>query len=114
MHALPPDAIAGIASRRARPGDIITFYEIALAPSLPPFPPARSLSSPTRSPPPFTVSFRQRHRPLVKYDGLAPNYVGLYQFNVVVPDVAASDAVPLTFSLNGAGGTQSLSIAVGN
>jgi uncharacterized protein (TIGR03437 family) len=36
----------------------------------------------------------------------------LYQFNVVVPDVPASDLVPLTFTLGGNPGTQTLYIAV--
>jgi uncharacterized protein (TIGR03437 family) len=40
--------------------------------------------------------------------------VGLYQFNVVVPNVAASDTVPLTFALNGTPGTQTFSIPVQN
>ena len=50
----------------------------------------------------------------VTYAGLAPNFVGLYQFNVTVPQVAAGDAVPLTFTLNGADVPQRLVIAVGN
>ena len=41
----------------------------------------------------------------VTYAGFAPGYVGLYQFNVVVPNVTASDAVPLTFTLGGTTGT---------
>ena len=51
---------------------------------------------------------------MANYSGLAPNYVGLYQFNIVVPNVAASNAVPLTFTLGGGGGTQTLYIAVQN
>jgi uncharacterized protein (TIGR03437 family) len=50
----------------------------------------------------------------VTYAGFAPGYVGLYQFNVVVPNVAASDSVPLTFTLGGANGPQNLVIAVQN
>ena len=50
----------------------------------------------------------------VGYDGLAPNAVGLYQFNVVVPNVAPSDTVPLTFTLGGVAGTQTLYIALQN
>jgi uncharacterized protein (TIGR03437 family) len=46
------------------------------------------------------------------YFGLAPNFVGLYQFNVVVPAVATSDLVPLTFNLGGVVGTQTLFTAV--
>jgi uncharacterized protein (TIGR03437 family) len=48
----------------------------------------------------------------VRYDGLAPNYVGLYQFDVTVPQVAAASAVPVTFTLGGIAGTQTLYIAV--
>jgi uncharacterized protein (TIGR03437 family) len=48
----------------------------------------------------------------VKYAGLAPNYVGLYQFNVVVPAIAASNAAPVTFTVGGVAGTQTLYLAV--
>ena len=50
----------------------------------------------------------------MSYAGFAPGYVGLYQINVVVPNVAASDSVPLTFSLGGTAGPQNLFIAVQN
>jgi uncharacterized protein (TIGR03437 family) len=50
----------------------------------------------------------------IGYAGLAPGFVGLYQFNVTVPSVSNSDAVPLTFSLGGAAGTQTLYTAVHN
>ena len=50
----------------------------------------------------------------LQYDGLAPGAVGLYQFNLVVPNVAASDTVPVTFTLGGTAGTQTLYIAVEN
>jgi uncharacterized protein (TIGR03437 family) len=49
----------------------------------------------------------------ILYDGLAPGYVGLYQINVQVPNVAASDSVPVTYSLGGSPGLQTnLVIAV--
>jgi len=44
---------------------------------------------------PLHLLFGQTEAAL-QYDGLEPNAVGLYQFNVVVPNVAASDTVPLT------------------
>jgi len=50
----------------------------------------------------------------LQYWGLAPGLVGVYQLNVVVPNVAASDAVPVTFTLGGVSGTQTLYTAVGN
>jgi len=48
----------------------------------------------------------------VTYDGLVPSYTGLYQFNVVVPAVAAGNAVPISFTLGGTPGSQTLYIAV--
>jgi uncharacterized protein (TIGR03437 family) len=48
------------------------------------------------------------------YYGLAPSYTGLYQFNVVVPPNAGNGAVPLTFTVGGVAGTQTLYLAVGN
>jgi uncharacterized protein (TIGR03437 family) len=50
----------------------------------------------------------------VPYSGLAPSYTGLYQFNVVVPPNAGTGAVPLTFTLNGVAGTQTLFLALSN
>ena len=46
------------------------------------------------------------------YWGLAPGYIGLYQFDVIVPAVTASALVPVEFTLNGAPGMQTLYTAV--
>jgi uncharacterized protein (TIGR03437 family) len=62
---------------------------------------------------PFHILFGQIEA-TTKYDGLAPSAVGLYQFNLVVPNVTASDSVPVTFTLAGIAGTQTLYIAVQN
>jgi uncharacterized protein (TIGR03437 family) len=48
----------------------------------------------------------------VQFAGLVDSFLGLYQFNVVVPNVAAGNAVPVTFSLNGTPGTQTLVIPI--
>jgi uncharacterized protein (TIGR03437 family) len=48
----------------------------------------------------------------VQFAGLVAGNLGLYQFNVQVPNVAASDTVPVTFSLSGTTGTQKLIIAI--
>ena len=51
----------------------------------------------------------------LSYFGLAPNYVGLYQFNVAVPaSIANSDTVPFTFNVGGNTGSQTLYTAVHN
>jgi ligand-binding sensor domain-containing protein len=43
--------------------------------------------------------------------GLAPNYTGLYQINIVVPNVSSGNAA-LTFTLAGQDGTQKLYIPI--
>jgi uncharacterized protein (TIGR03437 family) len=48
------------------------------------------------------------------YDGLATQFVGLYQFNVTVPSIANNDFAPLTYTLNGTTGPQTLYLAVHN
>ena len=50
----------------------------------------------------------------VSFAGLVQGFLGLYQFNVVIPKVNAGDAVPFTFSLNGAAGKQTLLVPIGN
>jgi hypothetical protein len=62
---------------------------------------------------PFNLSFGTTNAS-VTYAGLAPSAVGLSQFNVTVPSVPSSDLVPLSFTLNGANGSQKLYIAVQN
>jgi len=112
-YVLPPGAVSGVTSERAKPGDTIVIYGIGFGPVNPDIPPGQLAEQLNTLAGPFTVSMGGAAA-TIAYDGLAPNFVGLYQFNLVVPAVAASDTVPLTFSLGGVSGTQTLSIAVGN
>jgi uncharacterized protein (TIGR03437 family) len=112
-YVLPPGAITGATSKRAKPGDTITLYGIGFGSVNEGIPPGQIAQGQTKLAAPLTVSIGGTQA-TVSYDGLAPTFVGLYQFNVVVPAIAASDSAPLTFSLGGAGGTQKLSLAIGN
>jgi len=112
-YALPPGAIAGVSSRRARPGDTVTLYGVGFG-NVTPFTPAGQIVQQTNAlSNPLQVSFGGMAASIT-YQGLAPGYVGLYQFNVVVPNVPASDVVPVTFALNGMPGPQTLYTAVQN
>jgi uncharacterized protein (TIGR03437 family) len=113
-YVLPPGAISGITSQRAQPGDTIVIYGIGFGSVTPNIPPGQLVEQLNTLAEPFTISFGGTQATTIAYDGLAPNYMGLYQFNVVVPTVAASDTVPLTFSVGGVSGTQTLAIAIGN
>jgi len=111
-YVLPVNAIPGVPSRPAKPGDTMIIYGIGFGPvggvTAGQIAPA---SSAVAIPPQifFGTSLAS-----LSYAGLTPGSVGLYQFNVVVPNVGTSAAVPLTFTLSGVNGTQTLYTAVGN
>jgi len=112
-YVLPPGAIAGVNSRRARPGDTIILFGIGFGSVTPNVSPGQMAQLQNALTSPVTVSFGGVAA-TVEYQGLGPGFVGLYQFNVVVPNVAANDAVPLTFRQGGLNIPQNLVIAVGN
>ncbi|HEY2016729.1 MAG TPA: IPT/TIG domain-containing protein [Bryobacteraceae bacterium] len=113
-YVLPTNAIPGVTSRPAKPGETIVIYGVGFGPvngvSAGQIAPA---SSSVATQPQIFFGFTPAASPL-PYAGLAGGFVGLYQFNVVVPNVTAGDAVPLSFTLLGANGTQTLFTAVQN
>jgi uncharacterized protein (TIGR03437 family) len=111
-YAMPPGAVAGVPSQRAKAGDTLTFYGIGFGPVTPSVnagqiaaPQIYSLNTPMQ----MSIGGKSIQP---GYEGLTSGSVGLYQFNVVVPSVASGDAVPVTFTLGGTNGTQTLYIAV--
>jgi uncharacterized protein (TIGR03437 family) len=116
-YTLPTGAIPGLTSRPAKPGETIVIYGVGFGPA-----------AASGTPIPFGVIVTQSNSltnsmqmffggtPVTpSYFGLAPQYVGLYQFNVVVPlSIANSNAVPLTFNVGGNTGSQTLYTAVHN
>jgi uncharacterized protein (TIGR03437 family) len=110
---LPPGAIPGVASRQAKPGETIIIFGIGFGPVIPNIPAGQLVQQDNQlATVPFQISFASTPATLA-YWGLARTFSGLYQFNVVVPNIAPSDAVPLTFTLGGVSGTQTLYTAVG-
>ena len=112
-YVLPEGAIAGVNSRPAKPGDVIVLYGVGFGPVTPAVPAGQIVQQSNTIASNFQMSIGGTSAK-ADYSGLAPNYVGLYQFNIVVPAVAASNAAPLTFTLGGTNGTQTLYIAIGN
>ena len=110
-YVLPSGAIAGITSRPAQPGDTIILYGVGFGAVNPSVPAGQLAGQLTTLAAPLHVFFGSTEAS-VKYDGLAPGYVGLYQFNIVVPKVSSGNLVPLTFTLAGTQGVQTLFIAV--
>jgi uncharacterized protein (TIGR03437 family) len=110
----PPGAIAGVTSRPAKRGEIITIYGVGFGMVTPNIPAGQLVQQSNTVASPVTFSFAGTAA-MSNYSGLAPQQVGLYQFNVVVPNVADSDLVPLTFTFGGATvTTQTLYTAIRN
>jgi uncharacterized protein (TIGR03437 family) len=126
-YVFPPDSFSGFNSRAAKPGDTIVFYGVGFGPvpgapagTIPQV--ANGLTLPIA--PKFYFNGVQAQ---VTYAGLAPQtattgYIGLYQFNVIVPPltvpVGTPTAVAVTFTVNENGtnvaGTQTLYTSVEN
>jgi len=110
-YVLPTGAIAGVTSRPAHPGDTITLYGIGFGPVTPNIPAGQIVTAANNLASTPQVFFGSAQAQ-VSFAGLSQGSVGLYQLNVIVPNVVTSNIVPLTFTLNGTAGTQTLYTAV--
>jgi len=89
----------------------VVIYGVGFGPVTPNIPAGEIATETNKLATSFEILFGQTSAAL-PYFGLAPNYVGLYQFNVTVPTVSNNDLVPLTFKLGGTIGVQTLFTAV--
>jgi uncharacterized protein (TIGR03437 family) len=110
---LPPGSIPNVVSRQAKPGETITLFGAGFGPVTPAIPPGFFVQTLNAVTTPLQVLFGQASAGIT-YAGMAPGFVGLYQFNLTVPNVGNSDAVPLTFTLGGSATPQTLYTAVHN
>jgi uncharacterized protein (TIGR03437 family) len=106
-----PFNVGGVLTARAKPGDNITFYGIGFGPVTPNITAGQLVQQANQLQGNVQITFAGTPA-TVSYAGLVYSDAGLYQFNVVVPNVAASDTVPVAFTLGGVAGTQNLVLAV--
>jgi len=111
---MPAGAVPGVTSSPAKPGETIVFYGVgfgAVSPASVAF--AGQVVGATNSINNFSINFGSSPGvPL--YYGLAAGFVGLYQFNVTLPQLSNSDLVPVTFTVGGTAGAQTLYTSVHN
>jgi uncharacterized protein (TIGR03437 family) len=102
--------ISGLNFRPAKVGETIVIYGIGFGPVSPSTPAGVIATQATSLQTKPNFRFGQVPSNLVYY-GLAPNFVGLYQFNVTVPNVPAGD-VPLNIDIGGVTLSQNCFITV--
>jgi uncharacterized protein (TIGR03437 family) len=108
---MPAGAVSGINSQPAHVGDLIVLYGVGFGPVTPNVDAGQTVQqlNTLTSPVQFSVGGAPA---TLTYAGLAPQAIGLYQFNLTVPNVAPGSTVPITFTQGGVAGTQTLYIAV--
>jgi uncharacterized protein (TIGR03437 family) len=111
--ALPANAVPGVASRPAKAGETLTMYGVGFGPVSGGLPAGAIVTAQNSLITPMQLLFNTTAATL-NYYGLAPSFTGLYQFNVVVPSAGVNNALPISFTLGGNKGTQTLYIAVQN
>jgi len=111
--ALPTGAISGVASRPAMVGEILTIYGVGFGPVTGGLTAGTLVTQLNSLTTPIQFLFGSTVA-TVTYYGLAPSFTGLYQFDVMVPSVSANAAEPISITLGGTKGSQTLYIAVQN
>ena len=106
-----PGLIAGVNFRPAKVGDTVVIYGIGFGQVNPANPPGVICTQANSLVTKPTFRFGQTAAAL-SYFGLVPGFVGLYQFNVTVPNVSPGD-IPLNIDVGGAALGQNLFITVG-
>jgi uncharacterized protein (TIGR03437 family) len=103
--------IAGVAFRPAKPGDALTTYGIGFGSVTPAIASGVVVSQQNQIPNLSMTLGGVSVKP--SYAGLAPGFVGLYQFNFAMPSVANGDQ-PVTFSVGGVAAQSGLLLTVHN
>ena len=113
VFVAPPGQFPGVQSKRAVPGDTIVLYGIGFGTVTPDNPAGVIVQDQNKLTNSLAVTIGGKSAE-VSYDGLAPELVGVYQFNVLVPDVPASDSTPLVMTLDGTQVAQTLYLFIGS
>ncbi len=112
--------IPGVPTTPAKPGETITFYGIGFGPAIDAsgaFLPLAGQVIRSANTLVNQVQFlfgASREPGRITYDGMAPTFTGLYQFNVTIPNDIPNGDVSLVVLLNGSSVPQNLVISVHN
>jgi uncharacterized protein (TIGR03437 family) len=106
-------ASLGVNSRPAKPGDLIIAYGIGFGDVTPSILPGVTVAQANALVDPVTFSFGSANATL-SYYGLAPNFVGLYEFYITVPPGLANGDYQINVTQNGTKVPQTFYLTVHN
>jgi uncharacterized protein (TIGR03437 family) len=106
-----PGMISGVAFVTARPGDNISIYALGCGPTNPPTQAGVIAAQPSSLALPYQLKIGGVPAP-VTFAGMVGSSIGLYQFNVVVPNVSPGDQ-PIELVVDGISNAQNLYIVIG-
>ena len=109
--AWPVGAVQGVTSHPAKPGDVITIYATGLGPVDSPVADGQNSLDKLRNNTVTPVVMIGGITAEVQFSGLSPQFVGVNQMNVKVPNAAAGD-VPLQIQVGGMTTSNQLMMAV--
>jgi len=105
-----PNMVPGVSFVAAKPGDIVLIYALGCGPTNPPT--QAGVIASQNSPLALPFEMRIGGIPAAVPFGGAVTNVGLYQFNVVIPNVVAGDQ-PIELIVDGVPNAQNLVITIG-
>ncbi len=103
----------GLNSRPAKPGDLIIAYGVGFGDVTPTILPGTIAQQSNSLVSPVTISFGSTQATLA-YQGLAPNFVGLYEFYITVPAGLANGDYQIHVSQNGVSVPQTVYLTIQN
>jgi uncharacterized protein (TIGR03437 family) len=106
-----PNMIPGVAFVAPKPGDTVSIYALGLGPTNPPTVAGVTASQNSEVALPLQVRIGGAEA-TVSFKGLLQGSIGLYQLNVVIPNIAAGDQT-IELTVDGVANEQSLMIVVG-
>jgi len=106
-----PGMLAGVSFVAAKPGDTVAIYALGCGPTTPPTQAGTVAAQASAIASPYQVRIGGQTA-TVSFAGMVGGTIGLYQFNVVIPNVEAGDQ-PIELEVDGAPNSQGLVITVG-
>jgi uncharacterized protein (TIGR03437 family) len=104
----------GLTSRPAKPGDLIITYGIGFGDVTPSILPGVIVGAANTLVNPVTISFGSTPAGTLVYQGLAGNFVGLYEFYITVPSSLANGDYQINVKQNGVAIPQTMYLTVHN